>query len=226
MHAIRNVFRARATRVALTLALTASCVLTASCKEHKGPTKAQKAQAKLTKDQELLALPYPKSSGTLPKSITITYDPATDRSVMTLQLAGLRTAGPSGSGVSSITLHLSSSYKGRVRAADNPEGTIDGRAVATCNAPGLLSYAGAPGAIVIGSERRELKAGSGKGGYSSSKAGAGWEESVTFRVPTADLVAATNAGTFVLSIGSVEIEIANVALADAREFVARLNPQP
>lgn len=226
MYAPRHAVRACWFRVTLIVTLSASCVFLLSCKEHKGPTKAQKAQAKSEKDQELLALPYPKSSGGLPKSIVITYDAAGDRSTMTWTTSNLRVLGPASANVASITLHCSSSYKGTSRSADRPEGSVDARVVARCSSPGLLSYAGSPGAILIASESRPLKPASGKGAYSSTKSGAAWDESVSFRVSTADLVAAANALNATLKIGSVDLEVAGDAMTELREFVARMNPRP
>lgn len=216
----------RAARAALVLALAALATALPACKDSRGPSKAQKAQAKLQKEQDLLALPYPKSTGILPKSIAVAYDSATDRSTMTMQLTSLRAAGASSGGVGSITLHLSSSYKGTMRANDNPEGSVDARVVARCTSPGLLSFAGDPGAIVLGAERRPFKPASGKGAYVSSKIGAAWEESVSFRIPTADLVAAANADRFTLTVGGIEFQLIADAKADWREFAARLNPRP
>jgi hypothetical protein len=190
-------------------------------------SKAQKAAAKREREAELLAMQYPASTGVLPATIAISYDSATDRTFMTLKLAGLRVSGRGAQGVSAATLVLTSSHKGRVRPADNPEGSVDGNVTVQASSPGSLAFSGAPGSISIGGQVTPLKDPSGKdSGYSSRKTAAGHEESVRFRFPTRDLVAAAQSDGFTMSIGTVQLEIAGQALADLREFAARMNPRP
>lgn len=207
-------------------ALACVAMLAPACKDNSRPSKREKDQAKAVKDQELLSLAYPKSSGVLPKSIAISYDPATERSLMTLRVHGLRAVGASSASVTSVELHLSSSYKGKVRASDNPEGSVDGRVVARCAVPGLLAFSGAPGTLLVDGQALPFKEPKEGEPYRSIKSGAGWEEAVAFRFPTKDLIAAANSASPRLTFGALEVEFSNDARADFAEFVARLDPEP
>lgn len=190
------------------------------------PTKAQKAEAKRVKDAALLALPYPASSGVLPRSIEISYDGATDRTSMKLRLSGMRVSGGGSANVGGVTLHLTSSHKGRVRPKDDPEGSVDGSLVAEVSSPGMLAYSGVPGNVTADGETTPLKASTDKDGYVSAKATGGREEVVRFRFPTKDLVRATAATSVTMSFGTIQIDISGQQLSDLREFAARMNPKP
>jgi hypothetical protein len=189
------------------------------------PSKAERDAAKRAEDAALLALPYPARSGAQPASIRSVYDTATDRTSMTLTLAGL-TPSPPIPGVGPVTLCLTSSFDGPVRATDNPEGSVDGSISAVCASPGALAIAGVPGGVVIDGVERPFKPASAKNAYSSSPAAGGVEEVARFRFPTPDLVAAANAGGVAISVGRVRFEVSGPALADLHEFAARLNPRP
>lgn len=205
--------------VALVGALLGACAL-ASCGD-----KPTKAQAKAAEDARLLALPYPPSSGSQPASLGFMYDDATGRTSMTLHLKGLRAGGRRASNVSAVALHLTSSYKGRERARNNPEGSVDGSLVVRTSAQGVLAYSGPPGMVTAGGRTTPLKGPSGKGAYTPAPSGGG-EEVVRFRFPTEDLVSAVNSDAFTMAFGGIEIELSGAALSDLREFAARLNPRP
>jgi hypothetical protein len=198
--------------------------LAASCGERGAPSRAEQADARRARDAELLALAYPASSGVQPRTLEVLYDGANDRTTMTLRLTGMRTSG--GTPVSAVTLHLTSMHKGRIRPADDPEGSVDGRIVVQTSSPGILAYSGAPGRFIIDGQPTPLREPSGKGGYTSARIPGGAEESVRFRFPTEQLIAAAQSSSFSLSFGKMEIEVAGQQLADLREFAARLNPRP
>jgi hypothetical protein len=209
---------------ALTIATSGASVL--SCDRTGVPTKAQKDQAKRARDAELLTLGYPASTGVQPKTMEIAYDGATDRTIMTIRLAGLRVSGRGAAGVSSATLHLTSSHKGRVRAVDNPEGSIDGSLIARTSSPGTLAYSGPPGTVTSGGRTTPLKAPSKVEGYTSTRVAGGNEETVRFRFPTEDMIAAAGTSNLSIAIGTIQVEVSGAQFADFREFVARLNPKP
>lgn len=209
-------------RSAVPLVLAALVLSLMSCSDE--PSAADKAEAKRAKDAELIALPYPISAGTLPKSIEVRYDSTADRTIMTLRLSGIRVSGASGS--SGSTLELTSSHKGRARAVDNPEGSIDGGFTLRTTSPGAMAYAGAPGKIIVAGASHDLKAPSGSEGYRSGPGPNGPEEAVRFRIPTEHLIAAINAGELKLTFGTVNLEIDGQHLADLKEFAARLDPTP
>lgn len=204
------------------LLLCGACVV-ASCGDGGAPSKADKAAAKQKKDQELLALPYPKSGGALPKSVLVRYDPTSDRTEMTVQFAGLRAGG---GGVGALTLTLTSSHKGKVRGADDPEGSIDASAAAVSSNAGSLAFAGAPGAIESDGKVTELMAPSEGAAYMSAPAQGGFEETVRCRVPTPAVVAAANAGSVVFRFAGKDFALSAAQAADLREFAARLDPTP
>jgi hypothetical protein len=204
----------------------AACTLS-SCGDSAAAAKAQKAAAKAKKDQGLLALAYPKSSGALPKTVQVRYDPTSDRTQMTLQFTGLRAAS---GGAGALTLTLTSSHKGKVRASDNPEGSVDASAVATSTSPGALAFAGSPGVIVVDGQPTDLIEPASGGAYLSAPAQGGTEETVRCRIPTPAVVAAANAATggggVVLRFGGKEFALSPAQIADLREFAARLDPTP
>ncbi|MBM4109024.1 MAG: hypothetical protein FJ255_09500 [Phycisphaerae bacterium] len=206
----------RAAVAALCLAALTAC---------DGSGAAQKQRARKARDVELLALPYPAPTGAEPGSITTTYDGPRDRTTTTLRLGDLGVSGASPRQVAGATLLLTSSHKGRVRAADNPEGSVDGSFSVSTSQPGVLAFSGPPGSVVIGEESRPLRAASGPAPYTSAKATGGREETVRFRFPTEDLVAAANADRFALTFGTVRAEVSGPHLADFREFVSGLNPK-
>ncbi len=196
-----------------------------SCGDDK-PTKAQKAELKRAQDEQLLALPYPTSTGRQPATMTLSYDDATGRTNATLRLTGLRVSGRRASNVSGATLHLTSSYKGHERAPDNPEGSVDGSIIVQTSAPGVLAFAGPPGTVTADGRITPLKKASGKDGYSSADGPSGRDEVVRFRFPTEDVVAAAHSSRVTISFGGIEIELSGAHLTDLREFAARLNPKP
>lgn len=206
----------------ITILVVIACAL-AACGESAASEKASKAAAKQKKDQELLALPYPKSTGTLPRSMQVRYDPTGDRTEMTLQFPGLKTAS---GGVGPLTLTLTSSHKGRVRGADNPEGSIDASAAAVSSNAGSLAFAGAPGVIVIDGNEMELIEPSGGSAYMSVPASGGTEEVVRCRVPTPAIVAAANGGSVAFRFAGKEFPLSAPQVADLKEFAARLDPTP
>jgi hypothetical protein len=208
-------------RPALALILVASL---ASCGKGE-PSKAERDAAKRAKDQALLALPYPPRSASAPASIRSAYDSANDRTTMTLSLPGLR-ADPPVPGVAALTLSLTSSFAGRERAPDKPEGSADASLSAVCQSPGALAFSGPPGTLTADGADLPLREASGKNHYNSTPAPGGVEESVRFRVNTPDLVAAANAQQVALTIGRVRVPITGQALSDLREFAARMNPRP
>ena len=195
----------------------------AACGSESERAKAEKKEAKKERDKELLALEYPGSTGTQPRTIEIIYDAAGDRTTMTLRLEGLRAAGSPQ--VSAATLHMTSSHKGRVRAPDNPEGSADGSLVVQTASPGVLAYSGTPGTVAFDGQSLPLREASGKERYFSAKASGGREE-VRFRLPTEISIAAAKSSGFTLSIGTIRLEVSGAQLADFREFVARMNPKP
>jgi hypothetical protein len=205
-----------------------ACVLVITSRPHMTgePTKAQKAEAKRAKDAGLLALTYPASTGTRPASMEISYDGAADRTIMTVRLTGLRVSGGGAASVRGATLYLTSSHEGRVRAADNPEGSVDGSIVVQASTPGILAYSGAPGTVTAAGQTTPLKGPSGKGGgYSSTKTVSGVDEIVRFRFRTEDLVSGVAAGGLTMTFGTIQVEVSGQNFADLREFVARLNPR-
>jgi hypothetical protein len=210
-------------RTALVM-FAACCTILSGCGDSAAPGKTETAVAKRARDAALLALDYPQSSGAIPRTMVSVYDGANDSTIITLELAGLRPGGSGGANVGSIVLHLTSIHKGPVRPVNDLEGSIDGRLVLRAATAGHLAYSGPPGVLVAGGGSTPLKAPSGKGGYSSTRISGGVEESVRFRIPTEDLVNAASAGSMMLSIGTVQVELSAQHLADLREFAARLKP--
>lgn len=196
-----------------------------ACDGSAAAEKARKDQAKRARDVQLLALPYPATSGLDSKSLSVAYDGARDRTTTTLRLADLKTGGKSAQQIRAATLHLTSSHKGRERASDNPEGSVDGSLTVNSSQAGVLAYSGPPGEIIIAGHAKPLREASGSDHYSSAKAAGGREEIVRFRLPTEDLIAAANSSGFTLAFGMVQIEINGASLADFREFASRLNPK-
>ena len=215
--------RAAIALLAALVLMLGTALWASSCNRKPQASKAQKAQAKQAKDHELLALAYPKSTGTQPRTIETTYDGAADRTLMTLRLTDVRLAGSGAVNASNAILNLSSSHKGQVRAQDDPEGSIDGSLDIQTKAAGMLAYAGPPGTLTADGKPMPLKEASKKNTGLKSSPG---EETVRFKVATKDLVAAANASAVSLTIGTVQVELTPAALADLREFAARLNPKP
>lgn len=211
----------RVARIIAILAVVACGI--ASCGDDGASAKASKAAAKQKKDQELLALPYPKSTGTLPRSVQVRYDPTSDRTEMMLQIPGLRALS---GGVGPLTLTLTSSHKGRVRGADNPEGSVDASAAAVSGNAGSLAFAGAPGVIVIDGNVIDLVGPSEGSAYMSVPTPGGTEEVVRCRVPTPAVVAAANGGSVAFRFAGKDFPLSASQVADLREFAARLDPTP
>ena len=141
-----------------------------------------------------------------------------------LRLTGLQVSGASQ--VREATLYLTSEHKGRERARDNPEGSVDGSLSVLAAAAGVLAYSGAPGEWLVDGEKMPLREASGKDPYTSRAAAGGFEETVRFRAPTESVVAAANGGSAALVIGTVRIELTTQQHAELRELAARLNPRP
>jgi hypothetical protein len=194
------------------------------CQDERGRAKAEKEEAKRARDAELLNLAYPPSSGTIPASMSVNYDAATDRTTITLNFAGLAVQGKAGATASSAALSLTSSHRGRSRAADNPEGSVDGSLVVACSSPGVMAFSGPPGQIVISGVSSALKEPSKLEPYTSTRVEGAWEEVVRFRVTTESLVQAAGASEVVLEVGSARIGLTSKQIADLREFAARLKP--
>ena len=205
-----------------TAALACAAVLLACDRQ---PTRGEAAAAKQAGDEQLLALDYPASKGALPRTIEIVHEGGTGRSLMMLTLTGLPVRGPGASGVTSATLYLTSSYPGRTRPRDNPEGSVDGSVAVRASSAGLLAFSGPPGTIAIGDRALDLRPADGKQHYVSAEEGDG-EEIVRFKFPTEHLVAGATAGGFTMSFGRIEIDISGEHHADLREFAARLDPDP
>lgn len=184
---------------------------------------ARKDEARRRRDAQLLALPYPSAQGDLPASITLLYDPARDRTTMTLRLTALQLSGPAAANAAQPQLHLSSVHRGRARPADDPEGYIDAAFLITTTRPGLLAYAGSPGSLHADAETRPLQEATNADPYSSAPA-PGREETVRFRIPTEDLVNAANAAAVSLSLGPLRVELDPQARHDLRHFASRLRP--
>ena len=185
---------------------------------------AKKEAAKRARDQELVKLPYPASSGTRAASMESSYDGARDRTSITLRLHAPPVSGAS---VSSATLYLTSSHPGTERPPGNPEGSVDGSLVIRCATPGLLAYAGAPGQVLVDGVTTPLREAQGDDGYSSTRAtggAAGYEEIVRFRFPTELVVTGANSDGFTLAFKRLEVRITGAHLADFREFTSTLNP--
>ncbi len=191
-----------------------------------GPTKSEKAAVKAQRDQQLLTLPYPKAAGTLPKSIDSRYDSTSDRTTAVFTLTALRPPTASTSRLSSTTLVLTSSHKGRVRSPNDVEGSVDGAVVGTSATQGVLAYSGGPGTILADGVELPLKEASAGKGYSSAPITGGYEETVRFRVPTEHLVAAANAKVITLKFAGVEVELSDSQMIELRAFAATLNPRP
>lgn len=203
----------------------AAAFLIAACGDAE-PTKAQKDAAKKEQDARLLALTYPKSAGLQPRTLQTFYDAATDRTFTSLTLSGLRVTGTGAQQVSSVALHLTSSHKGRVRAPGNPEGSVDAGIVAQTAAAGTLAFSGPPGTLHLPGRKAPMKMPTDADEYTSTRAGAGREESVRFRIPTEDLIAALEAGDLTISVGTIQLQANPQQLAELREFAAKLNPNP
>ncbi len=215
--------RSRRTPIVLVLA----CAwLAAGCGDADAARKAKKAAEKRAQDAELLAMAYPESSGTQPKSIEIVHDGATDRTTMTLRLEGLRAVAASdGRAVGgAATIHLTSSHKGQTRATDNPEGTIDGSVVIRGVAPGTLAFSGDAGKVSADGREMTLRS-AGKNAYTSVKGPGGHDETLRFKFATKDLVATATSGSAAFTFGTLRVDLGRAALADLREFAARLNPK-
>ncbi|HYE62968.1 MAG TPA: hypothetical protein VD997_13310 [Phycisphaerales bacterium] len=180
--------------------------------------RAEKEAAKKARDAELVKLSYPASSGVQPAAMSVTYDGAADRTAITLKWTGLKLSGGGASGVSGATMYLTSSHKGRVRAADKPEGAVDG-SFGVQGGTGVLAFSGAPGRIVVDGNATELK-GPAKG---DAYVG-GSEELVRFRVPTEAMIAAASAGSVVFEFATVKVELTPQQIGELRELVARMKP--
>lgn len=197
--------------------IVAAALLVSACDDT--PSKAEKQRAKRVEDAALLELSYP-SAGGQPKTMEIAYDPVAGRTGMRLRLSGLRITGRGAGG--GAMLHLTSTFEGRERARDNPEGSVDGALVVQTARSGALAYSGPPGTVTVDGRTTPLREPADGAAYLPGVP----EESVRFRFPTADLVAAATSERVVLTFGTVEVELSDQALADLREFAARLNPRP
>lgn len=187
------------------------------------PGKAAKAIS--AKQTEYVGLAYPVSSGTLPKSIHIKYDGGKDRTRMTLGLSGVQ-LDPGGS-ASDVQISLVSQFSGAVRTLNHAESSVDGTITLFTTLPGVLAAASPPGTFTVGStvlETQDRK--KGKSGYTSSKAGNGYTETLAFKVDVKDLIMLAKSSSAHGNFGQLGFSLKAEQITDLREFAARLNPQP
>jgi len=186
-----------------------------------GPRQASNRQV------EALGLAYPASKGTLPASITISYNAHKDRTKMTLELRKVPTDPGSAAGVSDVIIKLMSEYDGRTRPADRGESSVDGVVIVKCKAPGPLVVSGAPGAFEADGQSVHLHPpAKDKPAYSSETQPDHVKETLAFRVRTAGLLKVAQAKSVTASFGSVRVHLTEEQLGDLREYAARMNPKP
>lgn len=207
----------RGLRTGLVMLAVSSCLL--ACRDPKAAQKAQEKEAKRERDQTLAALPYPEPSGITPATLVSTYDPAADRTTLTLTLANLNATTPTTSR-NAATLTLVSSHKGEQRKPGNPEGSIDATLQVRGVPAGALAFSGTPGVVHLESGDVELKLPAEGTAYSSEPN----RETVRFRITTESLITAVNSRRLHLTVGTASVEVHNAAVADVREFASRLKP--
>lgn len=206
------------------VAMAACLAVVAYAGMHGGKTgKKTPSLAEVAAKQEKAAeLAYPEAGAAMPASVKVEYDPAKDRTRMTLELKGLRPAA-AGARVGGAVLTLTSEFKGRERAVG--EVSVKGELRVETNAAGVLAPASPPGAFVVDGARVTARAWeAGKSGYTAKQAGGLTHEELEFRVRTRDLVKLAGGRSVTGEFGAVKVELTAGQVAELKEFVARMKP--
>lgn len=165
----------------------------------------------------------PTTGGASPESISVEFDAARDRTKMTLTLKPAATT-PTGAALDGVTLRLVSEFLGQHRA--EPELSVTARLTVVSRDAGVLAPASPPGAFEAdGKELPVMAPAGGKSGYTSAAKPDGSHESLSFRVPTRDLLKLAKASKVNGRFGAMSLTLSAAQARDLREFIARMKPE-
>lgn len=183
--------------------------------------------APTAKQTAAAAYDYPAPGASLPRSITINYDAAKDRTAMTLELKGLACSAPSGYRVSNLDLKVVSEYAGTARRPGAGELSVRGVLSGTCSPAGVLAPSSPVAVFTADGHAIDARDPAGHANpYGTEKKPGGPRESLEFRLATKDLISISASKSVSAKAGMLTVTFTPSQLALLREFAARMNPKP
>lgn len=186
------------------------------------------ATAEPTKKQRVAAeFAYPTSTGRLPSTVKISTDAEKARTRMTLTLGNLGAAIPASYKTNAPTLKIVSEYHGAGRRPDMGELSVQCTMSIVSVPAGVLASSSPPAVFTADGQTINARpVSSTSPGYKSKPQPDGSHESLAFKLDTKHLIALANAKSVSAKIGDISLRLSPAELADLREFVARMDPNP